>query len=179
MAGAVIAVQDLRKAYGPVQAVDGISFSVAEGEVFGFVGPNGAGKTTSASRACAALTGEPSGSWTSTRTRSLTACGRWWPTQATPNTRQRGGLPDDRLPCPSRHAAPPLVTAGRLGFSMRFEGVWWSVAAGFLLSAGAFLALGYLLASLAATSRTAMIVGMTLLHGRVSRRRRMRGFPVV
>lgn len=62
---------------------------------------------------------------------------------------------------------------------MRFEGVWWSVAAGFLLSAGAFLALGYLLASLAATSRTAMIVGMTLLHGRVSRRRRMRGFPVV
>lgn len=46
MAGAVIAVQDLRKAYGPVQAVDGISFSVAEGEVFGFVGPNGAGKTT-------------------------------------------------------------------------------------------------------------------------------------
>ncbi|BAS26357.1 ABC transporter ATP-binding protein [Limnochorda pilosa] len=46
MSGVVIEVEDLRKAYGPVQAVDRISFSVAEGEIFGFVGPNGAGKTT-------------------------------------------------------------------------------------------------------------------------------------
>jgi ABC-2 type transport system ATP-binding protein len=43
---AAIDVQDLRKRYGNVQAVDGISFTVEQGEVFGMLGPNGAGKTT-------------------------------------------------------------------------------------------------------------------------------------
>jgi ABC-2 type transport system ATP-binding protein len=41
-----IEVTDLRKAYGPVEAVRGLSFEVARGEVFGLLGPNGAGKTT-------------------------------------------------------------------------------------------------------------------------------------
>ncbi len=42
----VIEVQNLMKHYGAVQAVRGVSFQVARGEVFGMVGPNGAGKTT-------------------------------------------------------------------------------------------------------------------------------------
>jgi ABC-2 type transport system ATP-binding protein len=43
---ATIAVRDLRKSYGRVHAVDGVSFEVDQGEFFGILGPNGAGKTT-------------------------------------------------------------------------------------------------------------------------------------
>jgi ABC-2 type transport system ATP-binding protein len=41
-----ILVRDLHKAYGDLEAVRGIDFDVAHGEVFGLLGPNGAGKTT-------------------------------------------------------------------------------------------------------------------------------------
>jgi ABC-2 type transport system ATP-binding protein len=41
-----IEVSELRKSYGPIEAVRGLSFNVERGEVFGLLGPNGAGKTT-------------------------------------------------------------------------------------------------------------------------------------
>ena len=42
----MITIDNLRKAFGAFQAVDGISFTVSPGEVLGFLGPNGAGKST-------------------------------------------------------------------------------------------------------------------------------------
>ncbi|NLE76785.1 MAG: ABC transporter ATP-binding protein [Chloroflexi bacterium] len=46
MATAAIVAENLVYRYGELTAVDGISFTVAEGEIFGFLGPNGAGKST-------------------------------------------------------------------------------------------------------------------------------------
>jgi ABC-type branched-subunit amino acid transport system ATPase component len=46
--GLAVEIAHLRKAYGAVVAVDGISFTVADGEIAGILGPNGAGKTTTA-----------------------------------------------------------------------------------------------------------------------------------
>jgi ABC-2 type transport system ATP-binding protein len=47
-----IVVRDLGKSFGEVEAVRGVSFTVAPGEVFGFLGPNGAGKTTTINMLC-------------------------------------------------------------------------------------------------------------------------------
>jgi ABC-2 type transport system ATP-binding protein len=42
----MIEVKELRRSFGPIVAVDGVSFNVEKGDVLGFLGPNGAGKTT-------------------------------------------------------------------------------------------------------------------------------------
>ncbi len=51
----VIEVENLSKKFGQLTAVDGITFSVAEGGIFGFLGPNGAGKTTTINILCTLL----------------------------------------------------------------------------------------------------------------------------
>jgi ABC-2 type transport system ATP-binding protein len=42
----ILQVKELRKTFGPITAVESISFEVMAGEVFTIIGPNGAGKTT-------------------------------------------------------------------------------------------------------------------------------------
>jgi branched-chain amino acid transport system ATP-binding protein len=46
MSAPVLKVSGLKKAYGAIQAVGGVSFEVQPGEIFGVIGPNGSGKTT-------------------------------------------------------------------------------------------------------------------------------------
>lgn len=46
MINAVLKVDNLKKSYGAIRAVDGVSFEVMPGEIFGVIGPNGSGKTT-------------------------------------------------------------------------------------------------------------------------------------
>ncbi len=55
MQTAIIEVKNLTKKFGAVTAVDGISFEVEKGSIFGFLGPNGAGKTTSINILCTLL----------------------------------------------------------------------------------------------------------------------------
>ena len=52
----MIEVEQLRKSFGDLTAVDGVSFTARPGEIFGLLGPNGAGKTTTISCICGLLT---------------------------------------------------------------------------------------------------------------------------
>ena len=58
----ILSVRDIRKSYGPVQALKGLSIEVPEGAVFGILGPNGSGKTTLLGILLNVLTGD-SGSY--------------------------------------------------------------------------------------------------------------------
>ena len=51
----VIEVDNLMRKFGDLTAVDGVTFHVNPGEVFGFLGPNGAGKTTTIGMLCTLL----------------------------------------------------------------------------------------------------------------------------
>jgi ABC-2 type transport system ATP-binding protein len=53
--GALVEVKNLTRKFGQLTAVDGVSFQVNQGEIFGFLGPNGAGKTTTINILCTLL----------------------------------------------------------------------------------------------------------------------------
>ena len=81
----MINCQNLTKRYGPLLAVDDLSFQVAPGEVLGFLGPNGAGKSTTM-RILAGFLPATSG--------SATVCGFDVDTQGTAAKRRIGYLPE-------------------------------------------------------------------------------------
>ena len=59
----MISITELRRSFGPIVAVDGVSFNVEKGQVLGFLGPNGAGKSTVMKMlACFLETGQRNGS---------------------------------------------------------------------------------------------------------------------
>jgi ABC-2 type transport system ATP-binding protein len=55
MSAVVLSARDLRKRFGSIEAVKGVSFEIHEGETYGLLGPNGAGKTTTISMVCGLL----------------------------------------------------------------------------------------------------------------------------
>jgi ABC-2 type transport system ATP-binding protein len=63
MTNPIIRAENLVRRYGPLTAVDGVSFEVHTGEVFGFLGPNGAGKTTTISILCTLLAPSAGRAW--------------------------------------------------------------------------------------------------------------------
>jgi len=81
----MIEAQSLRKNYGPLAAVDGISFKVEPGEVLGFLGPNGAGKSTTMKMIAGFLT--PSGG-------TARVCGHDVQSQSLAARRALGYLPE-------------------------------------------------------------------------------------
>ena len=54
----ILVCHDLRKSFGELVAVNGISFHISAGETYGLLGPNGAGKTTTISMICGLLEGD-------------------------------------------------------------------------------------------------------------------------
>jgi ABC-2 type transport system ATP-binding protein len=103
--GALLACQDLRKAYGDLTAVDGVSFSIAPGEAYGLLGPNGAGKTTTISMLCGLLAPD---------TGEVTVAGRSMRTDARRAKAAIGYVPQELALYPELTAAENLAFFGRL-----------------------------------------------------------------
>jgi len=58
-----IQVENLRKSFGDINAVQGVSFNVQPGEIFGLLGPNGAGKTTTIAMLATLLRPDDGDAW--------------------------------------------------------------------------------------------------------------------
>ncbi len=104
----MIEIQNLSKQFGPLRAVDGISFSVNRGEVLGFLGPNGAGKSTTMKMITGFLT--PSGG-------RVAVCGHDIATEPLQAKRTFGYLPE------GAPAYPDMTPAAFLDFIAEIRGL--------------------------------------------------------
>jgi ABC-2 type transport system ATP-binding protein len=105
---AMIEIQNLVKHFGPLTAVDDVSFSVSKGEVLGFLGPNGAGKSTTMKMVTGFLTP------TSGR---ITVCGHDVAAQPIPAKQKIGYLPE------GAPAYPDMTPAAYLDFIAAIRGL--------------------------------------------------------
>jgi len=101
----VLDVQGLRKRYGQLEAVRGVSFQIHEGETYGLLGPNGAGKTTSISMICGLLSRDAG---------EVTVDGRKIDTGAVAAKAAIGVVPQDLAIYPDLSARENLDFFGRL-----------------------------------------------------------------
>ena len=129
-----IQVQDFSKSYGDVVAVDGISFDVRQGEIFGLLGPNGAGKTTTLE----SLEGIRAPDSGTLRVADID------PTRDPRKLRnvigvqlQSAGLPESITPdeamrffCAYHHVAPRLDLLDRLGLSEKRKAQFYELSTG-------------------------------------------------
>jgi ABC-2 type transport system ATP-binding protein len=99
---AALELRDLRRRYGDTVALDGLSFAVQPGQLFGFVGPNGAGKTTAMRIVLGVL--EPDGGEVRWRGRPADAAAR----------ARFGYMPEERGLYPKMRVADQLVHFARL-----------------------------------------------------------------
>jgi ABC-2 type transport system ATP-binding protein len=103
--GLVLEARDLRKTFGDLVAVAGVSFHIAEGETYGLLGPNGAGKTTTISMVCGLL--ERDGG-------EVVVAGNPVTTASTTAKAAIGYVPQDIAIYPDLSARENLVFFGRL-----------------------------------------------------------------
>ena len=104
----MIEIKNLSKSFGPLRAVDGITFSVPRGEVLGFLGPNGAGKSTTMKMVTGFLT-PTSG--------TVTVCGHDIQTDPMGAKRKLGYLPE------GAPAYPDMTPAAFLAFIADIRGL--------------------------------------------------------
>ncbi len=101
----ILKASNLVKHFGDLKAVDGVSFTIAEGETFGLLGPNGAGKTTSISMIAGLL--EPDNG-------EVTVADELISTRSTAGKAEIGLVPQDLAIYPDLTAAENLIFFGRL-----------------------------------------------------------------
>lgn len=101
----VLSCNNLRKAFGGLTAVDGVSFTIARGETFGLLGPNGAGKTTTISMVCGLLERDAG---------EVFVLGKPLTTRSVGAKRAIGYVPQDIAIYPDLTARENLVFFGRL-----------------------------------------------------------------
>jgi len=130
----VIEVKDFRKTYGTYVAVDGISFEVREGEIFGLLGPNGAGKTSTLE--CLEGLREPNGGWL--RVAGLNPAGEAHKLRDLIGVQlQSAGLPESITPdeamkffCAYHQVKPRLDLLERLGLAEKRNSQFFELSTG-------------------------------------------------